>query len=163
MPHSEEWGAKLQKDSPDLVLRLERSPPTPGSGDTLRGSCGQRARARAGSGLRLARDHSGPGDGPRARPGCRSQAPPSAGRLRGSPPAAWRAITGRGSAPPGPGGRWRGPSPWGAPRLARSHGEAQGPARASPDTPDKCLPPVAGWHQPGGGGGVLGGGGVFCP
>lgn len=73
MPHSEEWGAKLQKDSPDLVLRLERAPPTPGSGDTLRGSCGQRARAR-GLGAAL---------------GARSQRP------RGRPARApWLQITG---------------------------------------------------------------------
>lgn len=122
MPHSEEWGAKLQKDSPDLVLRLERSPPTPGSGDTLRGSCGQRARARArGCAWRaitaapgtararaLAADHRRrprPAGcaGARPLPGARSQAgaPHPRGREGGGAAPApgerhgWRVLTGR--------------------------------------------------------------------
>lgn len=127
LPSSREWAlerfwgclivksgvrATLQKDSPDLVRRLEPASPTLWSGDTFSGSSGQAARAR-GLGVRLARDHSGAPGTPRARPGCRSQAPPSAG-LRGSPPAPWRAITGQGSAPRGLGGG-------AAPALGESH------------------------------------------
>lgn len=74
----------------------------------------QRERVRAGWGVRLARDHSGAPGTPRVRPGCRSQAPPSAG-LRGSPPAPWRAITGQGSTPQGLGGG-------AAPALGESNG-----------------------------------------
>lgn len=145
VPHSEEWGATLQKDSPDLVRRLPRPF---GLGTLSAGAPGKpRAHARRLGAALGARSQRGPGDAPRA-PWLQIT-----GAALGRParePACSLARDHRPGLRTPRARRWRGPSPWGEPWLARSHGEPKGQAGASPNSPEKCLPQMTRWHQQGG-------------